>query len=61
MSKKAKDLVEITCYGQTETMERKKAIQFYTECAEWSDGCEKERYCNILCDLLSGRKVARDI
>ena len=56
-----KDIVTITCYGQTEKMERKKALKFYRECASFSEGSEHERYCNIILDLLDGKSVAHDI
>ena len=41
------------CYGRkTEWSTRKKAIEHYKECYVMSGGCEKERYGNILFDLL---------
>lgn len=48
------DMVKITCYGETETMERKAAMKFYRECADCSDGSERERYVNILFGLMDG-------
>ena len=38
----------------------KKALKFYRECANFSEGAEHERYCNIILDLLDGKKVAHD-
>lgn len=55
-----KDMVTITCYGDTESMDRKKAIDFYTECAAGSDGSEKERYLTILGGLYAGESVVDD-
>jgi len=54
------DLVKITCYGKTEMMERDKAIKFYRECADWSEGSERERYVNVLFDLMDGLSEAKD-
>ena len=48
------DIVNITCYGKTEKMERSKAIKFYRECADYSEGSERERYVNILFGLMDG-------
>lgn len=53
----------ITCYGKTTTYkesERKKQIKFYKECAEWCEGSERERYTNIVFDLMDGLKVCKD-
>ena len=54
------DMVTITCYGNTETRDRKDAIKFYSECAENSDGCEKMRYTNILVGLYAGLSEVDD-
>ena len=54
------DMVKITCYGKTETMERNEAMKFYRECADWSEGCERERYVNILFGLMDGLKEVSD-
>lgn len=56
-----KDLVTITCYRETEQMERKKAIKFYSEgavaCAGSSEG---DRYMSIVMGLREGRSVVDD-
>ena len=57
---KKEDLVQITCYNETRVWKRKEAIEFYKDCVDWSDGCERERYQNILIDLLLGKKIATD-
>lgn len=54
------DKVKITCYGKTETMERKKAIQFYRECIANSEGSERERYVNIFMGLVDGLSKVSD-
>lgn len=54
------DKVKITCYRKTEVMDRKEAIKFYKECAEWSEGAERERYVNILLGLMSGLREVSD-
>lgn len=48
------DNVKITCYGDTETMKRGEAINFYQECIDGSDGHERERYVNIVIGLNQG-------
>ena len=55
-----KDMVSITCYGRTEMMERKSAMKFYRECADNSEGAERERYVNILFGLMDGLTEVSD-
>ena len=55
-----KDLVEITCYGQTQTWEREKAKAFFLECMCNSEGSENERYSTIYCGLMNGEKKISD-
>lgn len=54
------DKVKITCYGRTETMERKEALRFYRECAEGSEGSERDRYVSILFGLMDGLNEVTD-
>ena len=54
------DLVEITCYGKTETMERQAAIDLYREGVIACEGSERERYTNILMELELGYKKCSD-
>lgn len=56
----AKDIVTITCYGETEQMERKDAIKLYLEGMMACEGSEQERYTNIYCQLMAGEKVCKD-
>lgn len=56
----AKDLVKITCYGETETRERKDALDFYLDCMYNSEGAERDRYVNIYLGLMAGQKVVKD-
>lgn len=60
MARKQNDIVTIYCYSQKDVMKRQEAIKFYKEAAQCCDGCEKERYTNILIDLLNGNKICRD-
>ncbi len=55
-----KDMVTITCYGETATMERSKAIDFYEECIAGSDGSERNRYINIVISLKQGLTEVSD-
>lgn len=49
-----KDKVNVTCYGKTETMSRKDAIQKYFNCMICSEGAEQQRYVNIYTQLKTG-------
>lgn len=56
-----KEAIKIICYGQEEIYtDRKKAIQFYRDCADHSEGAERERYVNILFDLMDGKSLCTD-
>lgn len=53
--------VKVTCYNETETYpSAKAAIDFYQECANCSDGCERERYLTIVSKLLDGQTEVDD-
>lgn len=54
------DIVEVHCYGSVRKMERSKAIEEFLTSIACSEGSEQERYCRILSDLRSGKKVASD-
>lgn len=55
-----KDIVRITCYGQTKKMERSEAIKFYQEGIRCSEGSERDRYVNILLGLMDGATEVSD-
>ena len=49
------------CYGHKDEWESKdEAIKYYMECANASEGSERERYMTIILQLLDGQKVATD-
>ncbi len=54
------DLVKITCYGEVEVVERKKALSFYLDAMRNSEGSERDRYTNIYIGLLDGLDVVTD-
>ena len=54
------DEVIIICYREAKTMRRQEAIEFFAEGVAECDGSEKERYANILADLLAGKHICRD-
>lgn len=58
--KQLNEKVKITCYRQTETMVRKKAIDEYYEGMVCCDGSEAERYTRIYCQLMEGRMECSD-
>ena len=55
-----KDIVQITCYGRVSEMDRQDAIREFTEGVMVCDGSERDRYMNILMDLMAGLKECRD-
>lgn len=57
---KGKDIVIVHSYGSTEVSERSAAIEKYFDAMCCSEGSEQGRYCRILSDLRSGKKVASD-
>lgn len=61
MARKKSNIVTIVCYGQIETMEREKAIAKYYKAMACCEGSEKERYCNIYCQLVEGKNVCKDL
>ena len=54
------DMVQITCYGTTETMTRQQGIAKYGEAMLWCEGSERERYAQILGELLAGYTECSD-
>ena len=54
------DKVTIVCYGRKEVMDRNDAIRLYAEGVAVCDGSEKEKYANILSDLVMGMTVCTD-
>mgnify|MGYP007013864716 CR=1 FL=1 len=55
-----KDIVKIICYRRESEMERQDAIREFTEGVMVCNGSERDRYMNILLDLMAGMKVCRD-
>lgn len=55
-----KDMVKITCYGKTETMERSKALDFYREAIACCEGSERDRYMTIFIGLMDGLAEVSD-
>ena len=55
-----KDMVEVTCYGTTKLYERQQAIREFLIAMQVCEGSEKERYANIYCELVRGKKVVCD-
>ena len=60
MARKKKDLVLVTCYGQTKEWEREEAMDFYEEGILCCEGAERDRYVEIYFQLKHGAKVATD-
>lgn len=54
------DPVKVTCYGKTQTWERKDALEFYLDAMASCEGAERDRYVNIYYQLARGAKEARD-
>ena len=55
------DRIIVICYNRIEYWHsRKNAMDFFMECMLGCEGCEKERYTNIYCDLARGAILAHD-
>lgn len=57
---KSEDIVTVTCYNETKTWERKKAIDFFWEGACSCEGHERDRYLAIVQQLKEGKITATD-
>lgn len=55
-----KDIVTVTCYGKTEQLDRKVAIDKYLEAMVCSEGSERDRYSKILGELMTGQTICDD-
>ena len=60
MSSNGKELITVRCYYKEEKITRADAIKKYREGYECSDGSEKERYMEVLIDLLDGKDYCDD-
>lgn len=59
--KRKTELITVICYNAIEFWKsRKRAIDFYREAARFCDGCEAERYTNIVWDLMDGKTLCHD-
>lgn len=55
------NLISVVCYNAIEFWKsRTRAIKFYKEAAQFCDGCEAERYTNIVWDLMDGKEICTD-
>ena len=53
--------IRTKCYGHEDEWDtRAKAIDYFRECAMCSEGAERERYTNIILQLLDGANYATD-
>jgi hypothetical protein len=57
---KLDEQVKVTCYRETETMTRRKALEFYYEGMLCSEGSEHDRYETIFFQLMEGRMEVSD-
>jgi|GEM_PF-7069448 len=54
-------MISTVCYGnRVEWPSLKEASDHFRMAADCSEGCERERYVDVLMDLLDGRSVAWD-
>ena len=55
------NMITVTCYNKKHTFPTAaKAKKFFWECAECSEGAERDRYMNILIQLRRGKKECHD-
>ena len=53
--------IKTLCYGSIKEFNSiKEAKDFYLDCYYGSEGCERERYSNILMGILDGQKFVYD-
>lgn len=51
----------VICYNQAEVWQsRERASEFYLEAMCACEGCERERYMDVLLDLMAGRRLCHD-
>ena len=56
-----KDDIITICYGHYDKWDsRAEAVKYFFECANASEGSERERYVNIMMKLMSGANIASD-
>lgn len=61
MPRKRLQHVTVTCYNKTKVYPSAKAAEkFFWDCADNSEGAERERYMNILSQLRKGMIVCDD-
>lgn len=58
---KLNEEVAVTCYGKTEKMTRREAMEKFYEGMMCSDGSEHERYETIFFQLLHGNLMCSDL
>lgn len=58
---KLSEQVMVTCYSDTEILTRRDALDKYFECTIMCQGCEAERYFNILIQLIEGHIQCYDL
>lgn len=58
---KTQEDITTICYGHIDKWkDRAEAVKYFYECALCSEGAEKERYVNIMMDLMAGANLATD-
>lgn len=56
-----KEDITTICYGHYDKWDsRAEAVKYFYECANASEGSERERYVNIMMKLMSGASIASD-
>ena len=54
------DDVEITIYGSVHKYTREKALDFFYECMLMSEGSERDRYVNVIAELMAGKTIIKE-
>ena len=61
LRKLANEGIVVLCYNTAEVwQDRIAAAAFYAEGVRECDGCEAERYMNVLMDLVDGKRICHD-
>ena len=52
--------IEVYCYAKRTFESKASAERFYVQCIKNSEGSERERYANVLADILDGFTICWD-
>lgn len=58
---RTKEDITTICYGHLDKWDnRAEAVKYFFDCANASEGAERERYVNVMMELMAGANLATD-